>query len=111
MSQTVHLRMKHLIEGTHEAFESYGSVNADFAEFAAMALSEFKSALDKPDLTGRELRQAIRKAQSTHREVDPQACWATFMAQYVSSNVNANRPGGLREAASYGLREIYSGDS
>jgi hypothetical protein len=91
MSQNVHERIKHLIEGTHEAFEAYGTINSDYAEFASMALSEFKSALQQPDLTGQELRLMIRKGQSRRNSVDPNGCWATFMAHYVSSHTNSNQ--------------------
>jgi hypothetical protein len=107
MSQNVHDRIKHLIEGTHEAFENYGNMNTDFAGFASMALSEFKSALQNPELTGHELRRLIRQGQTSHRSEDPQSCWATFMAQYVSKNANSDRFTSLKDATIYTLGDVY----
>lgn len=104
MSETVHDRIKQLIEGTHEAFETYGTMNTDYAEFASMAIGEFKMALENPDLTAYELRQLIRKGQSQRNTEDPQGCWATFMARYVSRGANNSN---LEEMTAYTLEDIY----
>ncbi|MCB9982613.1 MAG: hypothetical protein H6861_02925 [Rhodospirillales bacterium] len=90
MTQTIHLRIKHLLEETNDAFTSSGAVNIDYAGFAAMAISDFKHLLDKPDLTDMELRRMIRKASHQHRSTQPESCWATFIAHYVTHNANQN---------------------
>jgi len=63
MTQNIHTRIKHLLEETSDAFASSGTINMDYAGFAAMALSDFKSLLDNPDLTDMELRCMIRKVK------------------------------------------------
>lgn len=103
MSQTVHERIKNLIEGTHEAFENYGAMNTDYAEFASLALSEFKSALQNPELTGQQLRKLIRVGHKSHSHESPEECWATFMAQYVSMNGNTN----LKDLVTHTLGDVY----
>jgi len=103
MNQSIHDRLKHLIEGTYEVFNECGAVNTDYAGFAALSLSDFKNALDKPELTGHELRKIIRKGHTTHHAENPQVCWATFMAQYVRSNANNEGQNPLH----YDLKKIY----
>lgn len=104
MNSSVHARIKHLIEETNDAYSSFGgTVNADYAEFASLALSEFKNALHKPDLTDHELRHIIRKGMNQHRKKNPSSCWATFMALYVANGSNAN----IHNGAHWKLRDIY----
>ena len=104
MTKTVHERIKHLIEGTHEAFESCGAVNTDYAGFAAMALSEFKAALANPELTAHELRMILRQGSVSHRDAQSEESWPSFMARYVARSSNNN----LEASVYYGLRELYS---
>lgn len=84
MGLSVHSRVKDIIEETNYAF-SYcrGSLNIDYAEFAAMSLIDFKNALHNPHLTRQELMSLLRDASSKHKQRDPDGCWATFLAQYV----------------------------
>lgn len=104
MSASVHERIKKLIEGTHEAFEqTHGAMNTDYAGFAAMALSEFKEALSKPDLTAHELRAILRKGATSHREENSEESWPSFMAGYVRRQANTD----LKTAVSYSLIEFY----
>lgn len=105
MIASVHERIKNLIEGTHEAFEqTQGAMNTDYAGFAAMALSEFKEVLSKPDLTAHELRAILRKGNTSHREKNPEESWPSFMARYVKRQANGN----LKTAVSYSLIEFYT---
>jgi hypothetical protein len=105
MTKTIHERIQDLIEGTHEAFESCGTVNTDYAGFAAMALSEFKDALSKPDLTAHELRAILRQGNTSHRVENAEEPWPSFMARYVRSRTaNSN----LQAAVSYSLIEFYT---
>ena len=81
--------VKKIIDETSEAFSGYNSVNADYASFAAMALNEFKLALRNPDLTATDLRRLLRHADSQHRaQTTPDGSWSSFMASYVTQNVN-----------------------
>ena len=90
MNKVTHRRIKNLLEDTNDAFTSCGGGNIDYAGFAAMALSEFKDLLNEPDLTGKQLRRLIRRGEHQHRTKDPEGCWASFIADYVSQNANQN---------------------
>lgn len=89
MSSSIHGRVKAIIEETNYAF-SYcrGSLNIDYAEFAAMSLFDFKNALHNPNLTGDELMALLRNAAAQYKTTDPNGCWATFLAQYISRGTN-----------------------
>tara|TARA_A200000113_G_scaffold16938_2_gene15016 strand:+ start:439 stop:822 length:384 start_codon:yes stop_codon:yes gene_type:complete len=83
--------VKLLIDETSEAYAQYDSVNADYAAFASMALGEFQTALDDPGLTGQTLRRVLRDGNRMHSMRSPMASsWSSFMAKYVSQNVNGN---------------------
>ena len=87
----IHRNIKNLLEETNDAFESYeGGMNSDYASFVSMRLSEFKSLLDNPDLTDRELRQIIRKGQQKSRAKNPNGCWASFIANHMAKKANQN---------------------
>ena len=90
METTLHQRIKMLIEETNDAYSTCGSINADYAEFASLALSEFKSALRNPRLTRAELSQMLRTGMTQHRNVDPETNWSTFMAHYITRTANKN---------------------
>ncbi len=105
MTQNIHTRIKHLLEETSDAFASSGTINMDYAGFAAMALSDFKSLLDNPDLTDMELRRMIRKGEKKRRVKDPEGCWSSFIARYVAKNANQNQ--NLKDIVRYNLDDIY----
>ena len=93
MNKSVHYRIKILIEETNDAFSSCnGCVNADYAEFATLALSEFKHVLRTPCLTRRQLTKMLRSGMLKHKDIDPEGCWSTFMAHYVTQTANKNTP-------------------
>ena len=90
MRPNVHNRIKVLIEETNDAFSSEGAVNADYAEYATLALGEFKHVLSNPGLTRRQLMNILRAGMTRHRQTTPGSCWSTFMAQYVARTANRN---------------------
>jgi hypothetical protein len=91
MTITVHSRIKILIEETSDAFTSCGSVNADYAEFAALALGEFKHVLRSPGLTPRQLTGMLRSGLSKHKEAaEPGLSWTAFLADYIADAANKN---------------------
>lgn len=93
MSISVHYRIKELIEQTNEAFEicaSFDHVNTDYAEFAAMSLSDFKNALGAPDLTDRQLVKMLRKGRNKYEKRTPKNHWSMFLAGYVTNQTNGN---------------------
>ena len=88
MSVSIHSRIKVLIEETNDAFSSCGNINADYAEFATLALSEFKHILRNPRLTRHQLTKMLRAGMTEHKDVDPGANWAVFMAHYIAKTSN-----------------------
>src|SRR5690606_8344694 len=76
-----------LIEETNDAFSCCGTVNADFAEFAVLALSEFKIVLGDPELTCDQLPRILRGGMRQHQDKDPHS-WAVFMAQHIAKAAN-----------------------
>lgn len=90
MGSYIHYRVRMLLEETSDAFASCGTVNSDYAEFAAMALSEFKHALRKPSLTSNQLRQILREGMVKHRALKPDSSWAAFLADHIEHASNGN---------------------
>lgn len=88
MNASIHHRIRQLIEETNDAFSSCGSVNADYAEFATLALSEFKHVLHKPELTRRQLMTMLRSGIHEHKDNDPESPWTTFLADYIAKTSN-----------------------
>lgn len=87
MSVSVHQRIRVLLEQTNEAFSCYDAVNADFAEFATLALSDFKDALKNPQLTRRQLTGMLRGGMTKHGDRES-GSWSAFMALHVASAAN-----------------------
>lgn len=87
MSLSVHQRIRILIEQTNDAFSCYDAVNADYAEFATLALSDFKEALRNPNLTRGQLTRMLRRGMMKHSDKDP-GSWAAFMAAHVARAAN-----------------------
>ncbi|MGB0719413.1 MAG: hypothetical protein ACPGRX_03015 [Bdellovibrionales bacterium] len=83
-------RIKNLIEDTNHLFENSGGVNTDYADFATIALAEFRQLLNDLNMTDRQLKQIIRKGNVSHKSGNPDMCWASFMADYMTQNANAN---------------------
>lgn len=105
MTENIHHRIKHLIEETNDAFESCaGCMNIDYAAFASMRLPEFKELLNKPDMTGNELRRILREGRRSHKTTNPDGCWATFIAHHISKSTNQN----TEKAMGYGLDKVYN---
>lgn len=94
MDTSIHQRIRVLLEETNDAFSCCGNVNGDFADFATLALSDFKSVLSDPALTSRELKVLIRKSMTRCRDEDPQS-WSMLMAQYVAKAANSDSPESL----------------
>ncbi len=90
MAYNFYGRIQTLIEETSDAFFSFhGCVNSDYAEFAGMALSEFKAALRDPSLTRSELIDMLRKGMLDTRSDDPER-WSALMAQQLKKASNRN---------------------
>ncbi len=89
----MHHRIKRLIEETNDAYDICAvseHINADYAEFASLSISEFKDALSNPELTRRQLVKMLRKGNHKHKNISPKSCWATFLAHYINTVSNGN---------------------
>lgn len=89
MTLSIHNKIKVLIEETTDAFSCYDHMNSDYAEFATLALSDFKSALALPALTGSELKEMLRRSMIACRGQEP-GNWAALMAQHMAQAMNQN---------------------
>ncbi len=91
MEQVVRRDVKIVIEETssaYQTFSDYHNMNADFADFAAQALGQFKDALRKPELTRADLEGLLRSGMKRHRGRAAETDWTTFMASYVTTASN-----------------------
>ena len=91
MNISVHQRIRNLLEETTDAFTCYDAGSADFADFAALALSEFKNVLSDPHLTHEQLVHLLRRGMAKHKDKDPNS-WSAFMAHHIARAVNSNTP-------------------
>lgn len=87
MSLSVHQKIRILIEQTNDCFKCYDAVNADFAEFATLALSDFKEALEDPGLTRGQLTRMLRRGMIKHSDKGP-GSWSAFMAAHIARAAN-----------------------
>ena len=95
IDDSMHSEVLHNIEETSAAYHSFSQhdyTNSDYADFAAMALSQFKNALRDPGLTREQLEKILRKGMKKHRALDPESSWSAFMASYVTRAINDNPP-------------------
>ena len=88
MSDLAQDPIKSLIEDSTHAYNLYiqsGHMNTDYADFASLMLGDFRSLLQRPEMTQRQLRRMMRRGWQTHRKSAPESCWPTFMAHYLNS--------------------------
>ena len=90
MNLPIHNRIRTLIEETNDAFYACGSINADYAEFASLALADFKTALSDQSLTRSQLRKMLRGGMVACKDKDPDN-WAVFMAQHMAQAANTSQ--------------------
>ena len=64
-------------------------VSTQTADFAALALTEFKSALSNPNLTRDQLMNMLRRGMGKHCDKDPNS-WSAFMAHHLAKAANRN---------------------
>ena len=83
-------RMQALLYETKNAYDTPGGViNADYAEFASMAIADFRRVLRNPKLKRTELIAMIRKNMPKARTEDGQL-WPIVMAKYMGRSANTN---------------------
>ena len=87
-AQNTFSRVRSLIEDTNDAYSTFSSVNADYASFASLSLSDFQTLLQSPSLTGQKLRKMIRYANLEHRDHNPNSCWSSYLSEYITRKSN-----------------------
>lgn len=88
MGRSANSRVQTLIDDTNEAFLSCGGcINSDYADFASMAIAEFRQALDKPSLRRDDLVKLLRKSMQKSR-CENQAQWSILMSHHVTNSVS-----------------------
>ena len=90
MHHHTQLQIKYLIQQTNDVFENCGGVNTDYADFATIALQDFRRMLGNPDLTDRELKRLIRRASQKYCKDKTPVSWSAFTAQYINRKANTN---------------------
>ena len=84
-------QIKQLIQQTNTVFENSGGVNTDYADFAAtIALSDFRALLGNPNITDRQLKRLIRRANQRYCKDSTPISWSAFTAQYIQTRANEN---------------------
>ena len=95
MRQHTKNRVEELIHETNEAFLSCsGSMNTDYAEFAGMALPQFRRELRDPNLTRRQLVAMLRRGMAKS-DTNSKARWSALMARQLKKACNTNRIGSV----------------
>jgi hypothetical protein len=79
-----------LLHDTNDAFLSCGGgMNTDYAEFAGMALSDFRTVLRRPHLKRKELVAMLRKGMRVSHYQD-KSIWAVAMENQLKNAANLN---------------------
>ncbi len=78
------------IDTAYHEFSDYNYMNADYADFAGMAISQFQDAMQSPDLTREELQGLLRKGLINHKARANDVSWTKFVASYMAKSSNIN---------------------
>ncbi len=93
MSDLIKRDVRHVIEELDAAYHGsteYSGMNADYANFAGMAIGQFRTAMRDPDLTRDRLELLLRKGINKHRAKRCDSSWTKFVASYVAKSSNTN---------------------
>lgn len=91
MDEEAQTALEHVIEETNWAYNSvleHEYMNSDYAEFAGMAIFDFKNALHAPDLTKEELEKMLRGGMSRYKYISVENGWTALMARYMERASN-----------------------
>ncbi len=99
MKEAIRRDVKEVIEEidtAYQEFANYHYMNADYPDFARMAVGQFRAALRNPELTREDLEALLRRALSKYKAKcpDPDQCivgsWSNFVASYMAKTANTN---------------------
>ena len=74
----------------YQEFSDWHCMNADYADFASIAIGEFRDALRDPELTREDLKYMLRRGMNKHRNRNSQVSWTKYVASYMARSSNAN---------------------
>lgn len=90
--------IKEVIEEMDVAYNelsNHSQINADYPDFARMAVGQFRTALGNPDLTREALEKMLRDGLSKYKSVcpNPEYCaiepsWTNFVASHMAKASN-----------------------
>ena len=94
MPKTMQRELYCVIDEMSRAYKSLSSsdyMNADYADFAIMALSRFRKVLGNPALSAEELTTMLRKNIALHKKKKgKKECWKGFVADKMARASNVN---------------------
>ncbi len=100
MSEAIRKDVKDVIEEIDTAyheFSNHHNMNADYPDFARMAVGQFRTALRDPSLTREDLEGLLRQGMSKYKSICPDSnycaiepSWTNFVASYMAKTANIN---------------------
>lgn len=68
----------------------YEALNADYAEYAHLAIGRFREILKNPALTRDELQDLLRSGLANHKRDGQSSDWRQFVASYMAQSANSD---------------------
>ncbi len=93
MSECIKNELWFIIDEMSNAYQEvsgYEALNADYAEYAGMAIGRFRDVLKNQSLTPCELDHMLRHGIATHKRDGDMTDWRRFVASYMAQASNAN---------------------
>ena len=93
MVKCVQGELQIVIDEMHNAYTTssiYDYMNADYADFAGMALARFRDVLCNQTLSREDLEAMLRHGLARHRARGGDTDWVQSVASYVAKTSNAN---------------------
>ncbi len=93
MNEKIKNNIRYVIEELDTAYNNCiecNGVNADYASFAGMAISQFQDAMGDPNLTREKLELLLRKGIKKHKAKREGGSWTRFVASYMAKASNNN---------------------
>lgn len=78
------------IDDAYRTFSDHDNMNADYAEFAGMAINQFRDALSNPALSREDFKSIFRDGLKKHRAEARNSDWAKFLASHITLKANEN---------------------
>ncbi len=93
MKQEIRKSVRQVVEELDDAYNEFSNreyMNGDYADFASMAVGQFRDALRNPELTREELKYMFRSGIREHKTQDTDTRWTKFIATHIAQSSNTN---------------------